>query len=135
MPINSDDLERAKLAVEEYKVLHAELLHRNTILIQILAAGVAAIVALIVAMTTEKVSLPISWGLGLIILVVLFVLGTWKFVDSDARNASKRIIEIEEYVNKAVGGNDKMPLSWERRFGILKRDYADRFRRFDYDAR
>jgi hypothetical protein len=135
MPINSDDLERAKLAVEEYKVLHAELLHRNTILIQILAAGVAAIVALIVAMTSDTVSLPVCWGLGLIIFVVLFVLGAWKFVDSDARNASKRIIEIEEYINKAADGDDKMPFSWERRFGILKRDYADRFRRFDYDAR
>jgi hypothetical protein len=135
MPINSDDLERAKFAMEEYKVLHSEIIQRNTILMQIITGGAAAIVALIGAMASPNVSLSLYWGLSLIGVVLVFIFGTWKFVDSDARNASKRIMEIEEYVNRMVGGDDKMPISWERRFGILKRVYADRLRRFDYDTR
>ncbi|TCJ15231.1 hypothetical protein EZJ19_07950 [Parasulfuritortus cantonensis] len=123
--MDKDELERAKIAVEEYKVLHAELLQRNNLLIQMSGACIAAIVALIGFMANG--ALPVCWGIGLVVFVLLILGGIWKIVDSDARNACKRIGEIEEYVNKSVGGDDYMPLSWERRFGILKRNYSSRF--------
>ncbi len=129
--MDKDDLERAKIAVEEYKVLHAELLQRNNLLVQVSGACIAAVIALIGFSAAG--SIPVIAGIVLV-LVVLGVLGAiWRIVDSDARNACKRLGEIEEYVNKAVGGDDYMPLSWERRFGILKRTYADRFRAFDFN--
>jgi len=129
--MDKDDLERAKIAVEEYKVLHAELLQRNTVLVQICGASIGGIVAIIGFSLVGK----LEWYWGFFLAFVLFcVMGVvWKIVDSDARNASKRIGEIEEYVNKAVGGDNYNPLSWERRFGINKRRYRDRFRKFDFD--
>lgn len=123
--VNNFELERAKIAMEEYKVLHAELLQRNNLLIQMSAACIGAVVALIGFTASE--ALPVPWGTGLVVFVLLVLGGIWKIVDSDARNACKRIGEIEEYVNKSMGGDDYMPLSWERRFGILKRNYANRF--------
>jgi hypothetical protein len=120
-------LEGAKLAMEEYKVLHAELLHRNGVLIQISAGGIAAFVALVVA-----------WGSGnlgpkttmeLIALVLGGVGFFWWLIDGDARKASGRIEEIEEYVNAALGGDAINPLSWERRFGLHARGYIDRLLR------
>jgi hypothetical protein len=117
-------LERARLAVEEYKVLHAEILQRNTILIQIAAGGMAAIVALIGFWAGERLHLKnVIW---LIILVVGVVGLTLRLVHDGAIKAARRIIEIEEYVNDAVGGDDKNPLSWERRFGLPARGYVAR---------
>jgi high-affinity Fe2+/Pb2+ permease len=123
--VDSDALERAKIAMEEYKVLHAEILQRNNVLIQICSACIGVIVVLIGFMAAG--SLPIIAGTALLVAVVVLMAVVWKIVDSDARNACKRIGEIEEYVNKAVGGNDTMPLSWTRRFGILRRSYVNRF--------
>ena len=131
--MDKDQLERAKIAMEEYKVLHAEILQRNNVLIRIIAGGIAAIVAAIGFWANKNLS---SYATIWLIVMILGVLGVaWKMVDSDARNAAKRIIEIEEYVNQAVGGDDRNPLSWERRFGLLARSYLDRFKKFDFDTR
>jgi hypothetical protein len=118
------DLERAKIAVEEYKVLHAELLQRNNLLNQMLGACIAVIGSLIGLIVVGTM----RWQAGVSVMAgfVLALIVTWKLVDNDARHASKRICEIEKYVNGAVGGDDQNPLSWERRFGILVRGYMDR---------
>jgi hypothetical protein len=131
MAIDPQQLEIAKLAMEEYKALHAEILQRNTIMIQVFGACIAGIVALIATMAFNHPKTT-----GWLVLLLLIVAGTtWKIVDSDTRNASRRIIEIEEYVQEAVKGDAKNPLSWERRWGILNRDYLDRFKPFNYDAK
>jgi hypothetical protein len=130
MAIDPQQLEIAKFAMEEYKALHAEILQRNTIMIQVFGACIAGIVALIGTMAFSHPKTMV-W---LILLLLVIAGSTLKIVDSDTRNASRRIIEIEEYVQKTVQGDDKNPLSWERRWGILKRDYLDRFKAFNYDA-
>lgn len=127
--MDPENLERAKIAMEEYKVLHAEILDRNKVLATIVAAGIGGIVSLV---STLAFTHPKTMG-WLILLVVAAMVTAWRLVDSDARNASRRIIEIEEYVQGLLGGDSKNPLSWERRFGILNRDYADRWKPFDYD--
>ena len=131
--MDADTSERVKLAMEEHKTLNAELLQRNTVLVQVSTACITAIVALVGFMSTT--SLSIWAGIPLVVFVLVVLWGVWTAIDSDARNAAKRIIEIEEFVNKSSGGDDRMPLSWQRRFGILSRGYADRFKRFDYDLR
>lgn len=125
--MDCNKLELSKIAMEEYKVLHAELLQRNGLLVQVSGACAAAIVALIGLMASGN--LPWLASTGLILLVLFVLILVWKIVDSDARSASQRIAEIKEYVNDNVGGSNEMPLSWERRFGILKRNYANRFRK------
>ena len=130
MAIDPQQLEIAKLAMEEYKVLHAEILQRNTILVQVWGACIAGIVALIGTMAFNH---PKTTGWLVLLLLAVAALA-WRIVDSDSRNASRRIIEIEEYVQHAVQGDAKNPLSWERRWGILSRDYLDRFKPFKYDA-
>ena len=112
-------LERAKLAMEEYKVLHAELLQRSSTLIQIVTGSIAAIVALIGLGASGHLGPKTTYGLIILVLAVIVI--AWHLVHGDARKASSRIIEIEEYVNQAVGGNDKNPLSGERRFGLSAR--------------
>ena len=42
-----EQLARAKLAMEEYKILHAGILQRNGMLMLVLAGGMAGIVALL----------------------------------------------------------------------------------------
>lgn len=124
--MNTDDLERAKFAVEEYKVLHAELLQRNNVLNQSFSAFVGGIVTIVAFILAHS----IPWLTGVIMGLFAFVglLAIFQIVDNDARKACERIGEIEDYVNKAVGGDDHNPLSWERRFGILKRNYAARWK-------
>jgi hypothetical protein len=124
----ADDLERAKIAVEEYKVLHAELLQRANVLVQMCGACIGAMIALVGL--TAAGTIPWQAGVSLVLAVLVVALAVWQMVDSDARNVCKRIGEIEEYVNRAVGGDDFFPLSWERRFGILKRTYVHRWTEF-----
>ena len=132
LAIDPDQLERARFAMEEYKVLHAEILQRDTVLNQIIAACLAAVVAVIGVALGGHMGVKLSMGLSLAAVAIGLV--AWRLVDNDVRNAARRIIEIEEYVNKCVGGDDRMPLSWERRFGLLSRGYVDRLKNFDYDA-
>jgi hypothetical protein len=122
--MDSDQLERAKLAMEEYKLHHAELLQRNTIFIQVTTTCIGGIVLLVGFMSSKQ--LPLPTGISLIALVLLLLVTVWKIIDNDAKNVSVRMIEIERYVNGCVGGDEKMPLSWERRFGLLKRGYLNR---------
>ena len=117
--MDQNRLERAKLAMEEFKVLHAEILQRSTILMQIVAGGMTAVVALVGLSATQKLELCVA--LGLIFLVLLVIAGAWWFVRGDALKASARIVEIEEFVNSSVGGDGINPLSWERRFGLRTR--------------
>lgn len=128
--MGDDDLEPARFALEEYKVLHAEILQRNTILVQVWGACIAGIVALIGTLAFSHPK-TMGWLVALLLGVAAFA---WKIVDSDTRNASRRIIEIEEYVQGTIRGDAKNPLSWERRYGILKRNYFDRLKKFNYDA-
>jgi hypothetical protein len=117
-------LERAKLAMEEFKMLNAEILQRNTVLMQIVAGGMAAIVALIGFGAVGRLSFCLQFFL--IALVLLFISGSWLMVHVDASKASSRIIEIETYVRECVGGDEKNPLSWQGRLGIDQRGYWDR---------
>ena len=117
--MDQDQLEKAKIAIEEYRVLHAEILQRSTVLMQIVAGGMAAIVGLIGLGATAK--LEVCTTLGLIFLVLVIIIGAWWFVRGDAMKASNRIIEIEKFVNSSVGGDEINPLSWERRFGLAAR--------------
>lgn len=119
-----DELDCAKIALEEYKVLHAELLQRNNILTQHCGACIAAIVTIIGLIAVGRI--PMQYGVVMGLFAVAWMLVIFQVVDSDARKACERIVEIEEYVNKAVGGDDRNPLSWERRFGILSRGYLSR---------
>lgn len=114
--MNEDDLERAKIALEEYRTLRTEILQRNTILIQIAAGGMAAIVALIGFGAAAHLQ---PWSIvGLIALVFACMGLTWRAVHADTVRAATRIVEIEKYVNACVGGDSVNPLSWETRFGI-----------------
>lgn len=124
--MDNEKLELAKLAIEEYKALKAELLQRNTTLVQMAAASIAGVIAIIGFITAKTI--PLGWGITLGVTIVLLMLVVWKIVDSDARKACERLIEIEEYVNRIVGGDEKNPLSWERRFGMLARNYAARLK-------
>jgi hypothetical protein len=114
-------IERAKFAMEEFKMLNAEILQRNTVLMQIMAGGMAAIVALIAAG-----GLSICLKALLIFLIVSFIIVAWLLVHVDAIRASSRIKEIEVYVSECVGGDDNNPLSWQRRSGLDQRGYWDR---------
>jgi hypothetical protein len=114
-------LERAKLAMEEFKTLNAEILQRNTVLMQIVAGGIAAIVALIVAG-----GLSACLRTLLIFLVISFIIFAWLLVHVDASRASSRIIEIEAFVRGCVDGDENNPLSWQRRSGLNQRGYRDR---------
>lgn len=131
--IDADNRTRANFAMEEYKALNAELLQRLTISIQILAASIGAIVALVAF--TAGGNLTFWVGASLVVFVVLVVAIIMRMVDSDIRYAAIRLIEIEEFVNRVTRGDDKFPLSWQRRFGILSRGYFDRFRRFNHSPR
>lgn len=119
--MDSDKLERAKLAMEEYKVLHAEILQRNSILIQVIVGCIGAIATIAGFAASDK--LPYGFAIGLTITALAVMASVWMIVWSNSRKLSRRIIEIEEYVNDAVGGDDVMPLSWERRYGLLRREY------------
>ena len=125
MPIDEDQwrLERAKIAMEEYKVLHAEILQRNTIFNQVIAALAGAEIANAAAYFNGSIN---GTAAAAVVLAGLIVFLAWFMVDSDARRASARIQEIEEYVNLATGGDDTNPLSWERRAGLTARGYIDR---------
>lgn len=122
--MDQDALERAKFAMEEFKVLHAEILQRNTILMQIVAGGMAAIVAIIGFRASGNLSTCAM--AGLLALVLAFIGAAWRFVHVDAVKASERIGEIEEYVNRNAGGDENNPLSWERRKGLKARGYFSR---------
>lgn len=127
------ELERVKIAMEEYKVLHAEILQRNTTLVQVGSVGIVVLVTSISLWVGGSLQ---RWpALILIAGFIVAVVTALVIVHSDTKNASQRIGEIEEYVNKAVGGDGRNPLSWERRFGLAGRGYRDRFRRFDPDKR
>lgn len=122
--MDQDKLERAKIALEEYRVLHAEILQRSSILMQVAAGGMAAVVGVVGLAVTQK--LDVCPTLILIALVLLVIAAAWWFVRGDALKASARIAEIEDFVNRSVGGDDINPLSWERRFGLRKRGTLDR---------
>ena len=126
MAIDEDQwrLERAKIAMDEYKVLHAEILQRNTIFNQVIAALAGAGIANFAAYFNGSINTTAASAVVLLGLLVFFL--AWFLVDSDARRASARIQEIEEFVNSATGGDDKNPLSWERRAGLVARGYIDR---------
>jgi hypothetical protein len=125
--MEQNQLESAKIAMEEYKVLHAELLVRYSSVIQILMGAAAAIVAIIGFGANGNLKLSVM--AGLVVLVLALVGFAWSWIDWDVRKASRRIIEIEGYVNRTVGGDQENPLSWERRFGLHSVSYADRILR------
>ena len=119
------DKERLVLVMEEYKALNAELLQRNTVLVQVGGISLAAMVALTGTMLTAQMP---AWAYIVPLFGVGIVGAGWKVIDADARKVCLRLIEIENYV-KELSGEERpnFPLSYQRRFGILARGYASRW--------
>ena len=120
-----EQLERARLAMEEYKILHADILQRNGMLMLILAGGMAGIVVLIGLGSVGNIGTRTA--VSLIALVALILAITCRLVHVDNKRASRRIVEIEQYINRCVGGDSINPLSWQRRLGFGAPGYLSRY--------
>src|SRR5215216_3507751 len=107
--MESEQLERAKLAMEEYKILHADILQRTGILMLILAGGMAGIVALIALGSVGNIGTRTTVSLIALVVVMLAIIS--RLVHVDTKRASQRIIEIEQYINRCVGGDTINTLS------------------------
>src|SRR5215217_1231635 len=123
--MESEQLERAKLAMEEYKILNADILQKTGILMLILAGGMAGIVALIALGSVGNLGTRTT--VSLVVLMVVMLAITSRLVHVDIKRASQRIVEIEQYINRCVGGDTINPLSWQRRLGVGSPGYFSRF--------
>src|SRR5688572_26826767 len=100
--MESEQLERAKFAMEEYKILHAGILQRNGMLMLVLAGGMAGIVALLGLGSVGNIGTRTTVSLIAFVMVILAI--SCRLVHIDNKRASKRLIEIGEYINRSAGG-------------------------------
>jgi hypothetical protein len=83
MPLDEDQwrLERAKIAMEEYKMLHAEILQRNTLFYQVTAALGGGLIGNVIALATGNIkfqsALLIAVVIGLAIFLQYLVASPW----------------------------------------------------------
>jgi hypothetical protein len=109
-----NEKDRIGITLEEYKALRAEIVARTTMQAQLTSAfgaGVITVIGLTFSYHIFKVG-PIM----IILLLGLFCLVS-AFLNDDTRNIGKRLLEIENEINRRAG---ERLFFWESRFGILQ---------------
>jgi hypothetical protein len=107
-----NEKDRIGIMLEEYKALRAEIVARTTMQAQLSAAFGAGAITVFGLMFAYHYYWIGSIMIGLL-LVVLYLVSD--FLNEDTHNIGKRLLEIENEINRRAG---ETLFSWESRFGI-----------------
>jgi hypothetical protein len=122
--------------IEEYKALQAEILQRNTQAYVAVGGWAASVGALVSVTYSHAHGGLLQWPWLACAAAFLVVSGFFTFVlgaiVGDTKLASRRLVDIEKWVNKKTVGKEGafFPLCWQREFGIDKRILFQAWRRW-----
>jgi hypothetical protein len=104
-------MDQLQILLHEYDSLRAEILERNTVLVQVcVTIGVLSVAVIIWEQNVAKT-------VAFLVLFACVSWGAFKFVEFDTLAASGRLQEIERKINTTVG---EPVLTWEAEHGWSK---------------